>query len=734
MALITDPDSLSQGASTSVSDAVWGTPTGAVVTITSAGAGLPALTAGQYFAVRDHSQAVNNGLYKESGGSPSTSSVTATKVSGSNPVAASSEAVTTLGTTANRPNIFYDTAARHVYLLEQNGLSADGVTGQCVYSKMMIDWKDDPFLIANAPFPMFTIDAFAGKYIIGQDASGNYNGWNWRDTTSPATIRTRKLLRNAGWREIDASGVLKAIWAGIKTLGTFEDSTNDQAYYQFGTDTTVDDTVNFDFNGPVNEAIKAFEEIGNPATCTFATSSTITRASGSFITDGYKVGGRVTIRNAGHSSRNGTFTITAVAALTLTVSGTPFTTGADATAQLSVDNLNAVTLRLRVRDADPFGKTFSQAKLANGGYTSLDAALYSLPLSNATDLKISASDATIDGSAPYTGMSLTIYATPQSLGGGGVLVGGPYNFGYVLDANNGTSQQVHEWIQRQMRKATDIDADADAAIGKTLDALSRFVGDAFEAGIDQNGNFPTNPQGGGGAGVYISNLNSASKNTTTMYDNTGTKRSFPIGTPVTLDFNATIEGDASAKYTLFFDRTIRASVADLRVNAGTGANGTITSAGSNLPATLNRGVGAYIRVSGLTGVDAAMNGVYQVTGSIDSASYDVTRWDGTTIVTTTAAAAFLDENCVDTPDAIIVDDDAAVDVSGTVSGSDKSFTFAYSTNTQGGRTGGTDASVVCKAIGQSGSQYAQSTVQTIPSATAVTIPVVGQIERNFSNP
>ena len=118
MALINDPDNLFQGGSTAVSDAVWGSPTGVTVTITSAGAGLPAVSNTDFFEVRDHSQAVNNGLYRASG-TPTTSSITADKVSGSAPVAASSEAVTTLGTNAVRKNIHYDTAPRLVYLLER---------------------------------------------------------------------------------------------------------------------------------------------------------------------------------------------------------------------------------------------------------------------------------------------------------------------------------------------------------------------------------------------------------------------------------------------------------------------------------------------------------------------------------------------------------------------------------------------------------------------------------------
>ena len=733
MALISDPDNLSQGANASAAGVTWGTPTGAVVALTAA-ATMPSMTAGQYFAIRDHSVAVNNGLYKESGGSPTTSSITATKVSGSNPSAAASEAVTFLGSSATKPNIFYDTAARHVYLLEQNGLGFEGVLGQTVYSKMMIDWKDDAYLIAAAPFPMLCIDAFAGKYLIGQDASGNNNGWVWRDTTTPATIRTRKLLRNMGWSELNSSGITLATHAGIKTLGTFEDSTpatGDRAYYQFGADTTVNDTLDFDFTGPVNEAIKCFEEIGNPPTCNFATTSTITRASGSFVTDGYKVGGKVSVRAATQSANNGSWVLTAVAATTLTVSGTPFTTGADPAAQLGPNNTGALTLRLRVRDADAKGKTYSQANLSSGGFTALANALFSFPLSNASDQKIDATDATIDGSSPYTGMTLTIHPTAQSLGGGGILVGGPYNFGFTLDANNGTSQQLHEWVQRQLRRTTDIDSDASNAIGRAIDGLGSFTGDKYTAGI-AGGTFPSNPQGGG-SGVYITGLAAASKNTTTMYDNTGTERGFPIGTPVTLDFNQTLIDDVLAKYTLFFDRTIRTTITDLIITAVSGATGTFNSAGANLPASLDAGVGAYVRVSELTSGNAAMNGVYQVTALTSTSAWNVTRWDGKTIVTTTSSSVPVDQHCIDTPDAVVVNSDVPAAVTG-IASADFSFTFDYSNNVQGGRTGGTDADVVARAVGQATAQYTQSTVQTIASAVQKTIPLTANIERNFSNP
>lgn len=78
--------------STTVADAVWGAPSGETVTITSAGANLPTITAGGTFRVTNHSNSANNGEYIEVGGSPTASSVTARKRTNS-PQAAASESV-----------------------------------------------------------------------------------------------------------------------------------------------------------------------------------------------------------------------------------------------------------------------------------------------------------------------------------------------------------------------------------------------------------------------------------------------------------------------------------------------------------------------------------------------------------------------------------------------------------------------------------------------------------------
>jgi hypothetical protein len=745
MALMIDPDDLNQGTDTVVSDMVFGTPTGNAVTITSSGNNLPALGDDEVFAIRDHSETVNNGLYQVDDAAATTGEIDVVKISGANPVAAASESASVLGTTGagSELSIYYDCAARHVYLVEQGNLTEDGVTEQCVYSRMVIDWKDDDYLIANAPFPMLAISAAAGQFIMGQDPSGGYNGWDWQDNDT-YSIRTRKLIRQGGWAAYDADGELLTIYAGIKTLGAFEDEANDTAYYQFGTDTEVDDSLDFSFAGSVNEAIRCYDatvtrEVATPDGYDFVdgagSDDSIERNdSGDFVADGYKVGGKVIVENATTGANDGSYTITSVTTDALGVPTGSLTADTDDnTATLTCDNRAAFSTRLRVRDSDTYGKTFGQATLTTIGETALENRLFAFPLANAADLKIVATDAEIDGDSPYTGMSLTFYDTPQSKGGGGELVGGPYNFGMVLDCNGGTSQQVYEWTQRQLRKTTDIDAGAGTVIGRCMDGLMRFLGDALEAGsVDGGLTFPTNPLGGG-SGLYLDDLAAASKNATTLFDNTGAQRSYPVTVTVTLDFNDTLIDDTVAAYTLYWDRTIRNTVSDLVITAGTGANGTFVSSGAHLPASLNRGAGGFVRVSGLTGADAAMNGVYQVTVLDSTSLWHVTRYDGETIVTASQTSCSVDENCIDTPDAIIVKDNLSADVTGLAT-SDYGFGYDYSNNVQGGHAAGTDAYVKAKAIGQATAQYTQSSVMQIQSGINLTVPLVSAIERNFENP
>jgi hypothetical protein len=721
MARLTLSSELTQG-TPSAETLAWTASAGVTTTIT--GTGLPAIAAGELFEIRDHSVAVNNGLYVESGGSPLTTSVTADKVSGANPSNETSEAITWLGDSNTlAKNVFFDTAARGIYLLEQEGLGFEGVEFNAWYKFTKEEFKDDNFLKAF-PFPVFAIDLDAGKYQVGTDGA-NPNGWVFVDD-SGNSIRTRKLLRAGGWLESNAAGNTLRIYPNITTLGTFEAPTTDVAYYMFGTDTTLDNTVDYDFAGAVDEAILAFEEIGNPATFTYVDGAggddTVTRVSGSFITDGFVVGGSMKTRASNTPANDGTYVITAVAALTLTFDTGSFNLGeADAVAQVAVDNRTSFTTRIRVRDGDTNGKFFDTAVLADAGILTLNNLVAKFPLGNATDLNITETDANIDGNTPYTNMSITYYATPQSIAG---YVGGSFNFGIEIDAATGTAIEVYEFVQRQLRLLTDIDSDADTAIGRAMDDLLVFEGNILVSGLA----IPTNPDGGG-SGVYISNIAAADQNNIRNVDNTGARKQFPETVSVTLDFNQALIDDTVAEYTLWFDRTIRNAVdVTFVVTAGTGSAGTFVST-TQFPAALDAGVGAYVRVVGLTGVDAAMNGVYQVTALTSTSLWSVERYDGKTIVTTTGAVASIDEHPIDSPDSLIVDSDVPAAVTG-LSSADFNFAFDFDANVQGGRVVSTETFVVGRAIGLATSQFVQSSVQSIATATPLTIVLTASGELN----
>lgn len=410
MALITDPDNLSQGTETVVSDLAFTASAGAVTTLTGA-ATLPAIAAGEFFEIRDSSTVGNNGLYIETGGTPTTSSITCTKVVGPNPTNLAAESTSVFGTTgaASEKSVHFDLPTLEIYLLEQGNLSVDGVTMLALHSFAKEEWKSDATLVAGAAFPMVGISFAAGQWQFGVDPSGNNSGWKLAEDNGTHSILSRRLVRNAGWDEIDSNGNTIRKYFNVTTLptaGAFEDAA-DLAYYRFGTDATdAAADIDFEFAGEVNEPVLYFREFGNPDTCNFATTSTITRATGDFTADGYQVGGQVTIRNADQAGNNGSFVLTAVAATTLTVTGTPFTTGLDTNAQLAVDNDNVFECFLRIRDADPNGKTFASADLAAAGETEISSKIIKLGLANATDLDISETDANIAANTPYTEIRL----------------------------------------------------------------------------------------------------------------------------------------------------------------------------------------------------------------------------------------------------------------------------------------------------------------------------------------
>ncbi len=409
MALITDPDNLSQGTLNTVSDLSFSSAgVGAANRVIINGAAtLPALADNEWFEIRGANTPGNDGLYRVNDAAPDTSNITVDKFTGPNPVNDSASSTNLLGTTgaASAKSVMFDTAGLKIYLLEQGNLSADGVTMLALHSFAKEEWKaTDNYLMSRADFPITGISFNAGEWQLGVDPAGNYSGWAFADDITAETQVTRKLVRNAAWDEIDANGVTQRKFFNVTTIptsGAFEDAA-DQAYYFFGTDNTdTGAAVDYQYTGEVNEAVQYYGEVGDLTgdSPSFATTSTITRTTGSFVTDGFIVGGQVRVANS--TSNDGTFVLTGVAALTLTVSGTPLTVEAWGTSTIAYDQSNSFTTALRIRDADTNGKTFGEANLTAAGEPAIVSKIVRFALSNATDLKISELDANITNS-PYS--------------------------------------------------------------------------------------------------------------------------------------------------------------------------------------------------------------------------------------------------------------------------------------------------------------------------------------------
>lgn len=273
------------------------------------------------------------------------------------------------------------------------------------------------------------------------------------------------------------------------------------------------------------------------------------------------------------------------------------------------------------------GKTYSSATIGDIGVTQLTYIAYRFPLANATDLKVTHSDAAIAaGVSTYGGVTLTYYTTDQVRSIGGV----NYNYRVIISGNNQPAEMVYEKVQYLLRQNSDVDTGAGTQIGKVADSLLKFVGDTLVSS----------------PGVYVDNFNANDTNRIEFWDTSGTKRTFPFVAAGSINFNGNLVSDPSAVYRMYF--------------------------------TTNPG-GDF----------------------------------GTT-------------------NAILVNDANGNPVSGTISASSVSFSFAYDANVQGGRAAGADAAVTVVAIGLTTGQYVAAT-GTLTRSTGQSISLTAALERNYTN-
>ena len=182
-----------------------------------------------------------------------------------------------------------------------------------------------------------------------------------------------------------------------------------------------------------------------------------------------------------------------------------------------------------------YQKTYATSQLSDIGVSSMTYQVYRFPLSNASDIKVTHADGTMSG-APYSGMSITWYAAPQTRSIGGV----DKYFHIIINGNSGTAEQIYEYAQYQLRQATDVDTGSGTKYGKLTSSLLNFVGSDLYTLVQTEG------------GVFIDNYQTTDINRLHFADDSSATITFPYVAAVTLNFGSNLVADADAKYWLFF--------------------------------------------------------------------------------------------------------------------------------------------------------------------------------------
>lgn len=196
------------------------------------------------------------------------------------------------------------------------------------------------------------------------------------------------------------------------------------------------------------------------------------------------------------------------------------------------------------------GKTYGfYDLLTEQNLSTLTYRKFALPLTNATDLNISATDDQITGSAPYTGMSISYYTESQAR----TISGESRNFHVIINGNSGSKQQIYEFVQKQLRSGSGYDINStdnfpNGVTGSVAEELLEFSGDTLKTKFQ-------NSVGGDAAisgGVFIDAFATADTNTITFVDDLNEERTFPFVAAGNLLFNTNLTDDNDAIYKLFF--------------------------------------------------------------------------------------------------------------------------------------------------------------------------------------
>lgn len=354
-------------------------------------------------------------------------------------------------------NLRFDTAAKTIQLVAGDSLVAkDGVTGQCLFSKIKEAIKASSLLI-SVQLPV--------REMIHDESMELINGWTFLDTS------TLKMVRDCGVAYVNSAGVTTNMFACFVSLGTLPTAAAD-----------------------INTAL-------------YCTQSSATNASTSTFT---------------HVNTGTTFGVNELVEIYRDTNG-------DGTPDFDLRSYAKLFLR-------PAGYTFDESSNADIGYAELTYKKYNFPLTSTVDTGVTVDDATLDGGG-YSGLSLQWYASAQAASLG---TNGPYNYHVIINAAGKTYDQIYSWVQRQLRKSSDIDAGVGDRTGKVTPSL-----------VFMNSTTLTTRYIAGLGGVHIASPAAASYNNIKERDDTNTLRGYPLSVPVVCEFDSYLQGDADSYFWVF---------------------------------------------------------------------------------------------------------------------------------------------------------------------------------------
>jgi hypothetical protein len=410
----------------------------------------------------------------------------------------------------------FNTTAKTIQLVAGGALVAkDGVTGQCLFSKIKEAIKASSLLI-SVPLPV--------REMIHDESMELVNGWTFADST------TIKMIRDCGVAYVNTSGITTAMYACFVTLGLLPGAIADPDMYYTQSSATNASTytfthINKDTTFGVNELVQIY------------------------------------------SDTNG--------------DGTP-----------DYDYRSYVKVFLR-----PASYTYDESDNTAIGYSALTYKKYNFPITCVADAGVTVDDTTLDG-AGYSSLAMQWYATAQSASLG---TNGPYDYHVIVTGGGKTYDQLYSWIQRQLRKTSDIDAGAGNRTGTVAASLVYMDGSVLKTRYQTVG------------GVHIASPSAGSYNNIKEYDDTNTLRSYPLSVSVALEFDSYLQGDADSYFWIFPTSTYGTPGAAVLTDA--------TSSDMKGAATANTSY-SYVHTTDvpITGIALGLDGakIAEATGTITS--------------------------------------------------------------------------------------------------------------------